>query len=206
MNEKVKIAHTDDRFVTIEVHNYEINFSFNIIFIYAPPMDKYKNNFWEKLTNYMKNSSLPSIVLGDFNDILCFADKLGGAYPNRNRFQRINNIIQECNLIDVISRGNEFTWRKRREGENNTFEKLDRALAHFEALNKFNNLHVWNHAFSSSDHCLISINLNYSKQNFKNEPFRFKTCGRRGRIAGTLLTKLGVFMFQVLTCSSWLRN
>ena len=109
VNEKIKITQLDERLLVMEHRNLEINFSCNIIFIYAPPQENAKDAFWALLTNLVLNLNLPSIIMGDFNEISCPSDKLGGVYPNKNRFLRINNIIQNCNLVDLDTRGNEFT-------------------------------------------------------------------------------------------------
>lgn len=142
--------------------------------IYAPPNEKDKDDFWFRLTSTINNQSLPCIVMGDFNEILTRVEKLGGNCNNLNRFKRINNLIQNCNLIDIESRGNQFTWRKKKDGDNNIFEKLDRVLAHFDVINAFHQVHVWNHAFTTSDHCMISVELSNGVAQYCNKPFRFE--------------------------------
>ena len=83
------------------------------------------------------------------------------------------NFKNSCNMEDTQTIGNNFTWRKRRDGPNNLFEKLDRVLVHNQITQWYPNLKTKNHAFTISDHCQISLELSES-ENFTPHPFKFE--------------------------------
>ncbi|XP_074306387.1 uncharacterized protein LOC141641633 [Silene latifolia] len=66
-----------------------------------------------------------------------------------------------------------ITWRKKKTGSENVFEILDRALASPSWISSYPNMQFVHHAFTSSDHCPISVK--FQDQNHKKAPhFRFE--------------------------------
>ena len=99
-----------------------------IIFAYAPPGSREKQNFWEKFQSFIDSLNSPIIILGDLNEIERVSDKLGGVVPNPQRFKRLTHFMETNRLSNLETFGNEFTWRKRKQGPDNILEKLDRIL------------------------------------------------------------------------------
>ena len=98
---------------------------------------------------------------------------MGGAQPHINRLKRLVEFKNQNGLHDLQTYGNEFTWRKRKFGPNNTLEKLDRVLVSHQILQWFPHILTKYHAFTSSDHCQISVNLNNNNLR-KVQPFKFE--------------------------------
>ena len=98
----------------------------------------------------------------------------------QNRFNRLLHFKDVNNLSDLQPFGNEFTWRKKKYGPNNIFEKLDRVLVNDSITQWFSGLITKNHAFSSSDHSQISVNLNGNK-NWRPQPFKFEMLWKKRR-------------------------
>ena len=57
--------------------------------IYAPTHSRGKNVFWDHLNII----DIPWYLIGDFNDLVCSNDKLGGPTPYSNGFQRLNRFL-----------------------------------------------------------------------------------------------------------------
>ncbi len=76
-------------------------------------------------------------------------------------------------LTNLKTFGNEFTWRKRKQGPDNILEKLDRILVDDTIKLWYPDLKTKNHSFGASDHCQISANL-MNNNNWKAQPFRFE--------------------------------
>ncbi|KAK4280920.1 hypothetical protein QN277_012472 [Acacia crassicarpa] len=73
--------------------------------------------------------SLPSVTIGDFNDIGSSTEKVGGLYGNEARIKLFNDRLQRCALSDMGYRGPKFTWRgPKLMGCRRLYERLDRAL------------------------------------------------------------------------------
>ena len=93
-------------------HDSNTKRSLFIVFVYAPPIPRQKQVFWELLQEFISSLDFPFIIAGDLNEIQCEAEKLGGAKPNAQRFKRLSNFKEANNLKDLDTVGNEFTWRK----------------------------------------------------------------------------------------------
>lgn len=81
--------------------------------IYAPAQNREKDVFWDQLTQMNKIIDIPCCLIGDFNELVCLNDKLGGPTPNFNRFQRLNKFLACVNAETLQVSGNYFTWKKR---------------------------------------------------------------------------------------------
>ena len=154
-NEIITVEIQLPRIIGLRYENINDRFMTLLLFVYAPPGPQEKDSFWETLTSIVRDSSIPCIVLGDLNEILCSEDKLGGANLRSARFTRLLQFKNDCALLDLPTFGNPFTWRKNPDDENTIREKLDRVLVHHQIIQKFPNLITHNGAFSSSDHCPI---------------------------------------------------
>ena len=99
-------------------------------------------------------------------------DKMGGAQTNPLRFRRLRQFRQNCDLMNVPTTENQFTWRKNRSNSNNTFEKLDRVLISSMLTNIFPHFKIKYHPFTVSDHCLVTFNLGATEA-IQKPPFRF---------------------------------
>lgn len=79
---------------------------------------------WNLLRSLESQASLPWLVAGDFNEILCNAEKSGG--PPRGAIPMLNfrRALVDCGLKDLGFFGSKFTWCNRY-----TKERLDRACS-----------------------------------------------------------------------------
>jgi len=59
--------------------------------------------------------------MGDFNEITCPNEKLGGTIPNVNRFQSLNDFLTNINAEALQVSGNLFTWKKTLQVSGNLF-------------------------------------------------------------------------------------
>ena len=125
------------------------------------------------MCSFANSSSLPFIIIGDFNELSSSADKLGGAPFHVNRIARFLSICSAASAIELPFVGQEFTWRKKRSGTNNVLERLDKAIVSLGWLELFSNASIVNHVFTSSDHSPISLSLPMVKVS-KAPPFRFQ--------------------------------
>eukprot|EP00253_Pinus_taeda_P029081 PITA_29081 len=80
---------------------------------------------------------------------------------NRNIILRakLENIMQECDLVDIIPKNRRFTWNNRRLGRDNILERLDRILVNTSFLSDFSTAHADILPYLASDHHPISIVL-----------------------------------------------
>lgn len=75
--------------------------------------------------------------------------------------------------MNLLSTGNPFSWHKKRSGENNIYERIDKAMASMSWFNLFPSASLFNHVFTSSDHCQVLLKLDKVLHS-KVPPFRFQ--------------------------------
>lgn len=80
--------------------------------------------------------------MGDFNDILCEAEKFGGNKPCSKLMALFRKNIDSCNLIDLGFFGPRFTLLNLRQPKHRIMERLDRYLANPQWLNMYHNATV----------------------------------------------------------------
>ncbi|XP_057248246.1 uncharacterized protein LOC130590222 [Beta vulgaris subsp. vulgaris] len=177
---RLSVILKSSRFMVCNYHSLSHDFIFAIIFIYAPARQDQKSEFWEELVLYINSLTTPFVVLGDFNEIGCAQDKLGGARFSSSRTLILSSFFSQAQCAEIPFLGSRYTWRKKEGGENNIYERLDRATASISWLAQFPQARVRHHNFTSSDHCYVSLEFECLNR-AKAFPFRFDKlwCSRK---------------------------
>ncbi|XP_074290608.1 uncharacterized protein LOC141617322 [Silene latifolia] len=173
MTFSLKVLFRSIRFIACEICDLQNNLVFCLIFVYAPAQPSEKADFWSELENFVLNLELPFLLLGDLNEIKSPSEKEGGAKVTNARCVRLNKFLNNTNCVDLPFSGNFFTWRKKKTSSDNVFEILDKAVASPNWINSYPNLQFMHHAFTSSDHCPISVKF-HEQAHKKAPPFRFE--------------------------------
>ncbi|XP_043692922.1 uncharacterized protein LOC122643361 [Telopea speciosissima] len=99
--------------------------------------------------------------------------KEGGNRKNSRDSRQFQNILNQCNLLDLGSKGPLFTWSNRRKGTANIIIKLDRSIANPMWRTNYSNVVVFVKPVIQSDHnpILIDTKGGVSKG---TRPFRFE--------------------------------
>ncbi|KAL2938022.1 LINE-1 retrotransposable element ORF2 protein [Bienertia sinuspersici] len=104
----------------------------------------------------MTSLNMPTVILGDFNQIEFLDQKLGGTnyIPGASAFSswRINLMLSELPF-----HGTKFTWCNNREKGDIIYERLDRGLANDSWRCLFPDAHIINYEILTSDHCAILL-------------------------------------------------
>lgn len=114
--------------------------------------------------------------MGDFNEISNINDKLGGAPMTYTRFSTMNYILNQLPCIELPFDGPQFTWRKKKAGPGNKYERLNRAIVSSSWISLFPQAKLNHNIFTSSDHCQITLN-NLPNSNNKAHLLDLKKCG-----------------------------
>ena len=82
----------------------------HLIGFYGHPETSQRVESW-CLLNFLRDvSQLPWLVIGDFNEIRCQAEKEGGVSRPVQQMARFNASINYCGLKEVGFKGPKFTW------------------------------------------------------------------------------------------------
>ena len=117
----------------------------------------------EKRKSWTLLSHLRSLVEGswccidDFNAILHASEKQSVNAPYHNQMEDFWVALEKCELTELGFAGHKFTWTNKRPGSAYTKQRLDRAVANKDWIEKFHASsvsHLFNHA---SDHIPILL-------------------------------------------------
>ena len=130
---QVKILYSSNRMIDIEavVKGKQVF----LTFVYGDPVQKLREQVWERLTRFGLARSEPWFIIGDLNEITGNYEKDGGSLRCTTSFIPFNNIIRNSGLLEFPARGNTLSWQGRRgkgKGAVTVRCRLDRALANEE--------------------------------------------------------------------------
>ena len=110
-------------------------------------------------------------MIGDFNEILSNSEKRGGPLRVEGSFLPFRNLLATCDMYEVGSSGNGFTWGGTR---NNQWIqcKLDRCFGNPAWFSMFPTAHQWFLEKLGSDDQPVLVEFTQDKSFFK-EQFRF---------------------------------
>lgn len=85
--------------------------SFRVSFVYGPPGDVGRKDFWRRLNNIAKGiHNEPWLCVGDFNELISNDEACGGALRDVRRMKLFREFIFYAKLIDIGHKGPSFTW------------------------------------------------------------------------------------------------
>ncbi|KAL6224775.1 hypothetical protein ACLB2K_003630 [Fragaria x ananassa] len=111
--------------IDVEVHATDgSGITWRLTGFYGQPLAANRHLSWDLLQALSRDSSLPWIVVGDFNEILHEDEKEGGLARNPNQILRFQGALDDAELFDLGFRGAPFTWKG-----GDVRCRLDRAVA-----------------------------------------------------------------------------
>ncbi|XP_058186378.1 uncharacterized protein LOC131303505 [Rhododendron vialii] len=101
-------------------------------FIYAPPVMQRRRELWDYLRSIHRESNFPWLCVGDFNEVGSILEKQGGGVCRRSRIEEFQQLLSDCELMDLEFKGSLYTWTNNQGGGANIRERLDRAVANID--------------------------------------------------------------------------
>ena len=145
--------------------------------VYANPNAILKKQCFDEVANLARNIRGPWMVIGDFNEILIASEKVGGAGVDNQRISRFAMWVQECQLIDLGSKGPRYTWRGGvRNGYGRVYERLDKCFGNAQWRQLYQDANVMVLPRVKSDHHPILVELEEQRGRVQGveRPFRFE--------------------------------
>ena len=95
--------------------------------VYGSPTPSLRELLWEHLGDLRQCVMFPWMLIGDFNEVLLPSELKGGefSFAHVNRFARM---MENCELMDIGTIGNKFTWCCTIQGRRHMVMRLDRVL------------------------------------------------------------------------------
>lgn len=96
------------------------------VYGWSTTSDKWRT--WDLLRSVVKNTNLPTVMGGDFNEIISQDEKEGGSTMEPRNFRGYKEVIHDLALRDLGFVGPRFTWERDRCNDTAVRERLDRFL------------------------------------------------------------------------------
>ncbi|XP_061998979.1 uncharacterized protein LOC133716290 [Rosa rugosa] len=136
--------------------------------IYASPTNSVRAALWPYLDKLTEDVNLPSMFIGDFNELISVDDKSCG--PFHGRFGGLRDWVNRNALLDMGFQGSRFTW-----SNNRIKERLDRGLCNCSWRSSFAEAFIQHLPKTRSDHCPILMQLHSNNSVNKDATaFRFQ--------------------------------
>ncbi|KAK8495975.1 hypothetical protein V6N12_062054 [Hibiscus sabdariffa] len=122
---KLSVLHHDKNLIdTVISINREVEWFGT--FIYAPPYEKEKQEFWERLGTLRDNVNVKWCIMGDTNIVASPSEKYGGSPFDHNNAKWYHEFLERSLLMEIQSKGGAYTWSNQRSEEDEICEKLDK--------------------------------------------------------------------------------
>ncbi|XP_026398539.1 uncharacterized protein LOC113294364 [Papaver somniferum] len=126
---------------------------------------------WRQLD--LGSTSLPWLVLGDFNCVLRMEEKKGGIPIKEVYMNEFTSWISDNSLVEVDSLGKKYTWSNRQKGSRRIVSKHDRAVVNDAWFFKYDNWRCKALPRICSDHSPL-IGFAFQSPRPKRAPFRIQ--------------------------------
>jgi len=126
---------------------------------YGAPKTLRRDESWALLKLIRDRSTLPWLVIGDFNEIVCVSEKEGGSLRQRQQMKNFTETLNWCGLRDIGFMGPRFTWLYQTVDGGQIKEWLDRAVASLVWVEWFKEARVYHLSNSASDHSVLSLHF-----------------------------------------------
>ncbi|KAK9033906.1 hypothetical protein V6N11_050087 [Hibiscus sabdariffa] len=143
-------------------------------FIYAPPYESEKQEFWERLGTLRYDINAKWCIMGDTNIVTSPNEKYGGSPFDNNNAKWYHEFLERSYLMEIQSKGGAYTWSNQRSEEEEICEKLDRVLSSLECSFLFLKAIVVVDITVASDHAPIILLANGTMKKVKID-FKFES-------------------------------
>ncbi|XP_062113338.1 uncharacterized protein LOC133824468 [Humulus lupulus] len=135
--------------------------------MYGEPNRALRRRTWSLIRRLHEQSELPWCLIGD-----------------------LNNVLNECGLIDLDLNGYQFTWEMG-FGTNRWVEvRIDRALSSHSWLHMFPMAELFNLEFSTSDHSPLLLDPIFTQSSPQEKKFRFENAWLREPVCQQIVSDI----------------
>ncbi|XP_062103848.1 uncharacterized protein LOC133814961 [Humulus lupulus] len=146
---------------------------------YGEPNRAFRRRTWDLIRQLSDRSTLPWCLIGDFNNVLSHVDKKGGVpYPSW-LIEGFQNVLNDCELVDMELNGYQFTWEMGAGTDRWVEVRIDRAISSHSWLQLFPMAKLFNLGISTSDHSPLFLDPRFVLHGPYVKKFRFENAWLR---------------------------
>ncbi|XP_021721367.1 uncharacterized protein LOC110688926 [Chenopodium quinoa] len=161
------------------------------MFVYGSPHVANRLEVWHLISSLLE--IYPNIVIiGDFNQVEFYSDKLVGNFAIPGQLDFINWRMG-LNLVDVPFSGPKYTWTNNRLDSDPIFERLDKAYGSSTWFANYPDTHLVHQPILFSDHAAIILSDSIDPDHFK-QPYRVENwCLSAVEVQGIITSVFSLF-------------
>ncbi|KAF8080425.1 hypothetical protein N665_0945s0001 [Sinapis alba] len=141
-------------------------------FVYGDPVLERREKVWERLTRFSTLKTGPWFMMGDFNEITCHEEKVGGQKRPDNSFLPFKQMLNDCGMLEFPFTGDMLSWVGKRSGNSTVRCRLDRDVGNEVWHERFPHSSVKYLRLWGSDHRPVLRDI-LSKPPRKSKTFKF---------------------------------
>ncbi|KAJ6904458.1 hypothetical protein NC652_022464 [Populus alba x Populus x berolinensis] len=166
-------THQSPQWLTCETTSLSTNATLKISFIYGYNTPAERTLLWQYICQESSQStSIPWILMGDFNAIIRPADRHGGDITWHHHLDDFNDCIQQSQLLQVPYSGLKYSWHNGQQGDHTIQKKLDWIFCNPCLLTNLPEAHSSFLPRHLSDHSAMILNLRQESYQ-RHPPFKF---------------------------------
>ncbi|XP_074297834.1 uncharacterized protein LOC141628615 [Silene latifolia] len=131
-----------------------------------------RESLWHSIREYHMGINGPWMVCGDFNAILDYNERIGGAPVSYADVLPLAQVAQDCNLVDLKATGAFFTWNNKHEIGDKVYSRIDRVMINDDWITTFPDSVANFLPEGLFDHCPCLISLECSLQH-RTKSFKY---------------------------------
>ena len=144
--------------------------------IYGWAKEEEKHRTWTLIRHLCENTTLPILIGGDFNEILSYDEKEGGANRVRKEMDGFRDVMNDMALRDLGYAGLWYTWERGNSTSTCIRERLDRYIGTSSWLDLYPGMVVDHSLRYKSDHSAIILRpIRYRRPKSKKRRYFFET-------------------------------
>lgn len=164
--------------------------TFRLTRIHGEPDRSKRSETWQLIRNLSRDNSMPWVLIGDMNNVCSQEDKKGGRPYPQSLITGFIDVLEDCNLIDINLVGYPYTWEIGAETSDWIEVRLDRALITVEFINTFKDVTLTNLEVSTSDNCLLFLELYKMHHYVTSRSFRFENAWLREPMCQQMMSEV----------------
>lgn len=162
-----------DRFLHCCIFDDVLKLNWYLTLVYIYPQKEKQAALFQEILSFKPPNDEPWLLAGDFNNIMCLSEKLGGNCTTNRHMVRFQHFLNQGGLVSLDAIGVPFTWTNNHTDDSILFERLDRAVANPNWYTAFPNASLENLPIVGSDHGPICLSLR-NKPSFSSFGFKFE--------------------------------
>ncbi|XP_019239280.1 PREDICTED: uncharacterized protein LOC109219303 [Nicotiana attenuata] len=165
---EVKQIH--EQYISGQVVLRQCNTKFIFVALYGKHSIQDRKSLWTDLERTMSGIQDPSLIMGDFNNILSIENRVMGNPVREGEVIDFKKFIADVGLAELKTIRRNYTWTN-----NHVYSRIDIILANAEWVQKWPNMEGTIMQPGFSDHCQLMVTVAEPTERGKR-PFKFFNC------------------------------